>query len=550
MKRKSTTSGASRKQSVSKITRDMSGQLSFKERLSQFKDDETYEESEGSSTSNKRALIKTPKKNSRSKHSKSKSKSKSHSSAKKSKSKEKSRKHSIQEQEPETEENSNQFNTQLQDIVQSFSVMNNNSKNNSINNKKNLLSQYEKFEKFPFDHSLSKEVDVEIILEAKNGKKIDKEELIQVAKKITDALNIFFKKCPFNYYEFSNPKARVSYINSSIDNINYDHLYEKHANVNLNSIEVQNKALAVIKDINYISAFSSVYKRFIRGEVMNDNFENYNPTHPDNFFYLVTPLVSFYFFKYEDNDFFRSSRQDIDDSGAIISNSHRVLEKNLKDYGVKYSKIEMKKKDANGNVIGTQSSGKKSKNNSNKKINLQKTIPLYSIQNNTSEVEVMNNFITDSLSTQNSDSLIYIKNYHYSLLFNMILNEYEESSMNIFSPFAFDNSTLHHCKVLTEPFTKPENSSLTVNLKILGCVFNLYLTKLIKFLSGVDVIEEIGCLSEVLRKESKYMDFSFNLKFHPFMKTSSFYNIHRKLSGAVDKVFFKDKAFHVKMQNY
>ena len=162
----------------------------------------------------------------------------------------------------------------------------------------------------------------------------------------------------------------------------------------------------------------------------------------------------------------------------------------------------------------------------------------------------MNNFITDSLSTQNSDSLIYIKNYHYTLLFNMILNEYEESSMNIFSPFAFDNSTLHHCKVLTESFTKLENSSLTVNLKILGCVFNLYLTKLIKFLSGVDVIDELGCLSEVLRKESKYMDFSFNLKFHPFMKTSSFYNIHRKLSGAVDKVFFKDKAFHVKMQNY
>jgi hypothetical protein len=585
MKRKSsnantiTNTNFTSKQNNTKTSRELAGTYSFKDCFKNL-DYDTNEESE---TKPLPITITTPKSPMtplrKSSRSKSQIKSYTDSSTKKSNSQHKRNTHSYKHdlEEAETEENSNQFNSQLENIMKSFSFINKNNDMNK-NNKNKLFSQYVSFSKFPYDHSLSKEIDIEIILEKKSekitetdeeekfnsnrsnsksaksskGRKRntsakkqkhkdkhfpDNEDLLKISKKIEDALNLFFKKCPFIYHEFSNPKGRVNFINSSIDNINYDFLYEKHANVNLNSIENQNKALAVIKDINYISAFSSVFKRFIRGEIMNEKFENYNSQLWDNLFYIVTPMVTFYFAKFEKSEFWTRSGEDVRDTGAFISNTHRVLEKMLKDYGIHYKRIEVKKLENNN---------KKNTYNYNKQA---PTIPLYSLQNNTSEVEVMNNFITDG-HNQNSDSLIYITKYYYTLLFNMILNEYEESSMNIYCPFPFENSTRHNCKIQIESFIKPETSSLSVNLKIFGCIFNTHLMKLIRFLTGQNELEEIDHLTTFLKEELEMMDYSFNVKFHPFMRSSSFYGIHTKLTGPVDKVIFRDEEYKVKMHNY
>lgn len=564
MKRKSTNTATNINQQSSKTTRELTGNYSFKDAFKNL-DLETNQEPEIKPLE-KSINVASPKSPMTPQRKSSRSKSKmsnTNSSAKKSISKNLKASFSFKKelQEAETEENSTQFNSQLENIMKSFSMISKNTEMDK-NNKNKLISQYVSFKKFPYDHSLSKQIDIEIVLERKN-KKIDSdedeekndksnsksyskskksnkqkqsnfpdnEELIKICKKIEGALNLFFKKCPFIYYEFSNPKGRMNFINSSIDNINYDFLYEKHANVNLNSIENQNKALSVIKDINYISAFSSVFKRFIRGEIMNEQFENYNSQLWDNLFYIVTPMVTFYFAKFEKSEFWTRSGEEVRDTGAFISNSHRVLDKMLKDYGIAYKRIVVKKLE------------------NNKKNKQAPTIPLYSIQNNTSEVEIMSNFITDG-NNQISESLIYITKYYYTLLFNMILNEYEDSSMNIYCPFPFENSTRHNCKIQIEYFTKPESGSLSVNLKIFGCIFNTHLMKLIRFLTGQNELEEIEHFTTFLKEELEMMDYSFNMKFHPFMRSSSFYGIHTKLTGPLDKVIFRDDEYKVKMHNY
>jgi len=401
----------------------------------------------------------------------------------------------------QSEENENSVNSE--DSEQSFDSSDSQPDATHLNNKilfvSNLPNISQKKEKsptkiqidkeFPYDHSLLKQLDIELKFEFKERIK-DFENFIYL---MVEKINKYFEANNLEYYEFSNPRGRNISINSQIDNLNYDFLYEKNISFNIAGVNTEhNKNLKIIKNINYLTAMSSVFQSYI-SKTFDDN-------ESDSFFYLITPLNSFYYFKYEDNFLFKNSKSEIKESGVLISNIHKAFEKNLKEYGIKFEIIPIRKDNENDNS----------------------NIP------QTGETGMEN-------MTQASDDPIYVCNYYKILLFNYFLNEYDESSFNIYAPFSFEYSTYRQCKVRIELGPKKEKS-FSVNLKIFGCLFQTYLSKLINFLSDYDFIE-----AEFKNK----INYSFNLKFHHFMKTGSFFIMNKKLNNVVDKISYQDEYYKI-----
>lgn len=128
-------------------------------------------------------------------------------------------------------------------------------------------------------------------------------------------------------------------------------------------------------------------------------------------------------------------------------------------------------------------------------------------------------------ATDSSQSLFYIKNYYKTLLFNFLLNEYEQHFFKIFSPFSFESSNFRQCKLQIDSFIK--NDKVHLNLKIFGCVFYDGLDKLINFLSA---------------------NFSsFSMKLSHFMKsTNYFYKINPKLKTQMERVEYRNNTFYIK----
>lgn len=419
----------------------------------------------------------------------------------------------------------------LINLIQTFSQKNVKKKETTIQ------SNLEIFKDFPIDYSIYQQLDLNITLkyesdEEDNQVEYNKEDLESYAKVIKEGFDTFFKKNPFSYYEYSNPRNRKDSTHSSIDNLNYDFLIEKN-NKDFNSIENSNRIAGLIKDINYLSSFSSVYKRFIRGETLNLDLENDIKQEHDNFFYVITPLYCYYFFKYE-KEIFNETINNIDDSGALISSTSRIMDKNLHENRIEYEQIDFRRNPILQN---------KNKN--------EKQIDLFSIQHNTTESEVMSNFINnlDALNTHNRDCIIYVKNYYYTQLFNFIINEYEDSSVSIFAPYSFDNSNIRNCKISFDTIINKDSGTISFNIKIYGCLFYINTIKLYRFLTG-EKCSDFTIFSILKDEKIPNFEFDFNMKFYPLMKTSNFYTINRKLFGPLDKIFMQDKSsLSVKVHN-
>jgi hypothetical protein len=408
---------------------------------------------------------------------------------------------------------SSEFNKQLSTLLSiphSQNIKTNKSKTDNIYH----------YKEFTYDSSIHKQIELEISIDLPDD--FTSEEENSLEKLIINSFRQFFYRNPFSYYEFSNPKGKSRYLNSMIDNINYDFMVQKKDN----SLETEIKNKTLIKELNYISAFSSVYRKFVRGEVLNDQYENYSNFDADNFFYLVSPLITYFFFKYEKNEFLKSAVNEIDNSGALLSNCTKNIEKNLKEYGIQYEKLEK------------TSAGTK---------NFQNKMDLYSLPNDVNE-GMLQNILNPNENYYNSEELIYVKNHFATLLFNMILNDYQDSSINIFAPYPFDSSTSHQCRYTIEKFSKPQ--LMVIKLVIHGCIFDLHLQKLITFLrsnkSSEGAKDNQVFLEDILSSKID-CDLEFRMKFTPFTKTSNFYKMNKKLNGPLDTVEFTNEKFYIKV---
>jgi hypothetical protein len=410
--------------------------------------------------------------------------------------------------------NSSEFNKQLSSLL---SIPRN---SQNIKTNKSKAENTCHYPEFAYDSSIHKQIELEISIDLPDD--FTSEDEISLEKLIINSFRDFFYRNPFSYYEFSNPKGKSSYLNSMIDNINYDYMVHKKDN----SLETEIKNRTLIKELNYISAFSSLYRKFIRGEVLNDQYENYSDFDADNFFYLVSPLITFFFFKYEKNEFLKSAVNEIDNTGALLSNCTKNIEKSLKEYGIKYEKLERRREENS----------------------VEATMDLFSIPNNASEGMLQHFLNTNDNIYYNSEELIYVKNHFATLLFNMILNDYQDSSINIFAPYPFDSSTLHQCKYTLEKFSKPQ--MMVIKLVIHGCIFDLHLQKLITFIrsnrNSEGAKENQVFLGDIISRKID-CDLEFRMKFTPFSKTSNFYRMNKRLNGPLDTVEFKDDLYYIKV---
>ena len=314
---------------------------------------------------------------------------------------------------------------------------------------------------FLYDHSIIRQMDLNITVDS------------SILEKELEELKKFFDKEAFIYYEFTNVTSHKENIVNHLEINKYEYFLENASN------QLDKNKSHLINYTYYLEALISLIKNF-----------NSNETS----FYLLTPLISNYFFKIQaKSSIWNNKHLSINESGVLISNAFNDMEKKLNDYGIKFCKISQKivKKDNKKNVR------KQSEDIYNQ----------YQILNENFEEKI--------------NSLIYVKNYYIQHLFNFYLNEYEDKYFKVISQFPFDNSQYKTCKIHFESITKNDKSIICI--KVFGCLFSNQLEKIINFM------------------QDKYS--FFNLKISHFYRTNGFYLINSKLENFVEKSEFYDNHF-------
>lgn len=329
------------------------------------------------------------------------------------------------------------------------------------NNSNNTHIQDNLSENFLYDHSIIKQLDINITIDFSQ---LDKD---------LEELKTFFESQNLVYYEYTNAASHKDNLVSHMETNKYEYYFE---NTSDNFDKNKNQ---VINYTNYAEALISLLKNF------NTN---------ESSFYLITPLISIYFFKINPKSgIWINKHLSINESGILISNAFNDMEKKLNDFGVRFSKI-------------TQKQMKKDKKK-NGKVQIDDIYSQYH--------QVNDNF------EERSNSLIYMKNYFIQHFFNFFINEYEDKYFKVMSQFPFENCQYKTCKVQFETFSKNEKSNICI--KILGCLFSNQLELIIDFL------------------QEKFS--SFSLKITHFYRTNGFYIINSKLDNFVEKSEFFDNHF-------
>jgi len=314
---------------------------------------------------------------------------------------------------------------------------------------------------FLYDHSIIREIDINITIE-----------LTQLDKELEE-LKKFFETQSFVYYEYTNVAIHKENIVSYMETNKYEHFFE-----NSSDYFDKNKN-QVINYTNYVEALISLLKNF------NSN---------ESSFYLLTPLISIYFFKIlTKSRVWNNKHVSINESGILISNAFNDMEKKLNDNGVRFNKI-------------TQKQAKKDKKKNNKR----QIDDIYSQYQ-----QVNDNF------EERSNSLLYIKNYYVQQFFNYFLNEYEDKYFKVMSQFPFENGQYKTCTVRFETMNRNDKSIICI--KIFGCLFSNQLETIIDNLQ-----EKYSC---------------FTLKITHFYRTNGFYIINSKLDNFVEKSEFFNNHF-------
>ena len=267
-------------------------------------------------------------------------------------------------------------------------------------------SRYEQFEKFEYDCSLFKVVEIEIV--SKKSEKFDdfKETMS----------NFFSDKDKFVYYEYSNTKNLTSFGMSQIDQISYESYFRNNFQLFFTQNKMRSKIemLDKLRKINYITALNELYKNFILNKA---------------FFYIITPMHSFYFNLSETNETIKESTYS--SSFTVISNTLR-LEKILDECEIGYKKIELNDNDAPHSIFNE------------------------------------NPAVIDS---------IYMTHFY-----NTFINEYKNKNFNIFAPFPFEEATTRRCKISFKTIEKKDQN--IIHIQLYGCVFQTELEKVITYLTN------------------------------------------------------------------
>ncbi len=392
--------------------------------------------------------------------------------------------------------NSNPLNSEIfKDIIELEQGNNNSQSLFNQDLQKDIKLTHQDFgSEFPIDHSFLKQIEIEIPLNScrinlnskyKNKKNENSDD--EIAKQKKELLNQHFENNPIVYYEFTNSKAQINSTSvsstlSTLDLNNFQNLYDHLYSNNNHKIDFE-------KDMNYIEVMSSVYQKFLNHNVNKDII--------NDFFYIVSPLICFYFFKLSsDNPLYKSCweacNSGIKSSGLLISNMYSNLENKLRDYEIKIFELK---------------SNNTGKTNS-KKIKHLTNLEKFQFVGNYDELDQTNPYLISGAKDTNS-------------YFNMIINDFEDNFFKIFTPFPFQSATYRTSKISIE-YTKNEFKSC-LNIKVKGCIFHYQVKEILS----------------ILEKEfSKY-----SIKLHYFPKTQTFFSANSKLYVSVEKVEYQDESY-------
>lgn len=415
----------------------------------------------------------------------------------------------------------------------------------AIKNNKKAKSKdpytYIEFEQYPCDHSAVKQLDFDLKVSfgkrtpeklkrnsndenvSSNVLNANKDLSHDFSKEISAMKNIlfnYFNKNILFYYEFKNSN------NGNENKVN--HMEASNSFIN-NNDKIGSK-IASTKEDTYIESLNYIFSKLLESnddEVLKSKFNNFSARgendQENKFFYILLPLYACYFFNNLESNTWENRKEILNENGILISNVSRNLEKKINDKEISYEKIDANFNDLAINTNQTYASRRK---NSESK-SMRNTHNANS--NNSNGLNLINNyshFIQGDYNEIGSDSsIIYIKNYNQVLFFNEFINFYEESYFRIISPFPFANSQCVTNQFYIDVF-RNEDSIFTFKVKIIGCVFQTQLIKMLDFFQ-------------------EYSE-SFAFGIHHYHKTPAFHLINEKLKQPIENVRYENKKFYIR----
>lgn len=341
--------------------------------------------------------------------------------------------------------------------------------------------KYEKYPSFQYDHNLHKEITIEILIELNENNVSKQEYYNEIANEIKKELTAIEN---FVYYEFSNIQ-NISMSNySKIDYANYYNLFQKKQIMN-------EKTKRDIKEINLLTALSSLYQRFL---------------HEDNSsFYFITPMHAFLFsnLKRKEDDVNESDinallyhKQTI----AVLSNT-LLLDKQLQSNRIQYAKITPSKKPRS---------------------------------ETDAEADYELNMDQFDKEKYNNDPAL-VEGYYITILYNMMIDEYENKTFNLISPFPFEGSTFRENKIKVDSYVKRDKSVYVICINVFGCIFESKLKSIIKLLSKKN--------SKTKLSKTQY---TYSMKLEKIEDTCEFFALNTNLSRSIERVEYKDNEYYLK----
>ena len=277
----------------------------------------------------------------------------------------------------------------------------------------------------------------------------------------------FTDKNKFSYYEFSNTKNNTPYGMSQIDQIPFEPLFRQNFQVFFEQNKIKNK-IEMLNKLRRINFISA----------MNSLYSNF--VEENNYFYIITPMHCFFFnLSQKRGD---GNTHNCRSNSVVLSNTLRI-DKILKDNEINYTKIKR---------------------------------------------EEMKDGEEESNFNENPATINYFYMTHF---FNTFLNEYEDKTFNVFSPFQFDESVFKRCKITCKSLEKKEQN--VIHIQIYGCIFQEDLKKIINYLENKD-------------NHSQLSNYSFSMKLTKIPTTNSYYLLNENLKHSIEKVEYKDNCYYIK----
>jgi len=423
-------------------------------------------------------------------------------------------------------------------ILQNDSEITDPLKNLKKNKKKDIFN-YLEFENYPCDHSAIKQIDFDLkidlshlVTEVNNrnfnnensstnvifNKKTANDFSNEISAYKNSLLNYFYKNLLF-YYEFKNTNNNNN--EGKINNIEVNNNF-------LNNCEKMGSKITSTKEDIYIESLNYIFAKLLETNSdtlsksglynISSTFENEKE---NKFFYILLPLYACYFFNNLDTPFWDARKENIKESGILISNISKNMEKKINDNEIEFERIDANFSELN-NLASTNGIISRRKNSESRSIRNANS----NSNNNINYISDYTRYIQgDNYEANNDSSIIYIKNFNQILFFNQFINSYEENSFKIISPFPFANSQCLTNQFFIDVFKNEENS-FTFKIKIIGFVFQ---TQLKKLLTNFQKISET---------------FSFNI--YHFYKTTAFHLVNENLKYPIENVKYENKKFYVR----